>query len=53
MYTRALQILKTRTDSDGLDLDAILNMRAARIIGLLVIEYGLSAESVDKGGSAY
>jgi hypothetical protein len=41
-----------RTDGDGLDLDAFLDMGSAGVVGLLVRENGLAAESVDEGGPA-
>ena len=40
------------TDSDGLDLDAFLDMRGGWIIDLLVSKNLLAAEGVYKGGSA-
>ena len=42
----------TRTDGQGLDLDALLLVGRVRVIAVLVVEDGLSAEGVDKGGSA-
>lgn len=41
-----------RTNGKGLDLDALLLMGRVRVIAVLVVEDGLSAESVDEGGSA-
>lgn len=41
-----------RTDGQGLDLDALLLVGRVGVIAVLVVEDGLSAEGVDKGGSA-
>ena len=41
-----------RTDGDGLDLDALLNMSGGGVVGLLVAEDGLAAEGVDEGGAS-
>ena len=38
-----------RTDSDWLDLDALLNMSAIWVVGVLVAEHGLTAQGVDEG----
>ncbi|KAI6748223.1 hypothetical protein HG531_008765 [Fusarium graminearum] len=53
IFINAIEIVVAPTNSDGLDLNTILNVRAASIIGLLVLKHALSAESVDKGGTAY
>lgn len=42
-----------RTDGDGLDLDALLDMGAVGIVGVLVGEDALAAEGVDEGGPAW
>ncbi len=42
-----------RTDGDGLNLDALLNMGGGSVVGLLVAEDGLAAESVDEGGATW
>lgn len=42
-----------RTNSDGLNLDAIFDVGFGCIVGLLMLEDILAAEGVDKGGSAY
>ena len=42
-----------RTNSDRLDPDTLLDVGAARVVGVLVREDGLAAEGVDKGGSAW
>lgn len=39
-----------RTDSHGLDFNPFLDVGGASVIGLLVREDGLAAESVDEGG---
>ena len=41
-----------RTDGDGLDLDALLNMSGGSVVGLLVAEDGFAAEGVDEGGAS-
>lgn len=41
-----------RTNGVGLDLHTVLNVGAGRVVGFLVSEDGLSAQSVDEGGSA-
>lgn len=41
------------TDGHGLDLDAILDVGAIGVVGVLVGDDGLAAESVDKGGSTW
>lgn len=40
------------TDCDRLDLDSVLDVGAVRVVGFLVREHALAAQSVDKGGSA-
>lgn len=42
-----------RTDCDGLNLDAVLDVGIVGIIGVLVLEDVLTAEGVDKGGAAW
>lgn len=42
-----------RTNCHGLDLDAVLDMGAVGVIGVLVADNRLSAESVDEGGPAW
>lgn len=42
-----------RTNCHGLDLDAVLDMGAVGVIGVLVADHRLSAESVDEGGPAW
>ncbi len=44
---------KAHTNSDGLDLDALLGVRSIGVIGLLVGQHRLAAEGVDKSGSAW
>lgn len=41
-----------RTDSDGLDLDTLLDMGAVGVVGFLVAEHGLTAQRVDEGRPA-
>lgn len=41
-----------RTNSDGLDLDTILNVGRVGVVALLVSEDTLIAEGVDEGSSA-
>lgn len=41
-----------RTDGDGLDLNALLNVGGGGIVGVLVREHGLATECVDEGGPA-
>jgi hypothetical protein len=41
-----------RTNGDGLDLDAILDVGTIGIVRLLVRQDALAAEGVDEGGSA-
>lgn len=42
-----------RTNGNGLDLNALLDVGRASIIGLLVREHRLSAERVDEGSTAW
>ncbi len=42
-----------RTDGDGLDLDAVLDMGGIRVVGFLVRQDSLTAEGVHKGGPAW
>jgi len=42
-----------RTNSDGLDLDAFLDVSAGGIVRFLVSEHRLAAECVDEGGPAW
>ena len=44
--------VRRRTDGDGLDLDALLEMCRRRVVRLFVCEDLLAAERVDKGGPA-
>jgi NCAIR mutase (PurE)-related protein len=39
---------RRRTDCDGLDLDALLDVGSAGVVRLLVLEDRLAAESVDE-----
>lgn len=41
-----------RTDSNGLDPDALFEVCVSRVIGILALEDFLSAEGVDKGSSS-
>ena len=41
-----------RTDSNGLDLDALLDVGGVGVIAVLVGEDGLPAEGVDEGSPA-
>ena len=41
-----------RTDSDGLDLNTLLDMGAVGVIRLLVRQNALAAQCVDEGGPA-
>lgn len=41
---------RLRTDGDGLDLDAFLDVGGGRVVGLLMTEDSLVAEGVDEGG---
>ena len=41
-----------RTNGDGLDSDAFLEVCVCRIVGIFSLEDFLSAKSVDKGSSA-
>lgn len=40
---------RQRTDCDGLDLDALLNMCSCWVVDLLVSEHLLAAKGVDEG----
>lgn len=42
-----------RTDGDGLDLDALLDVSGGRVVRLLMAENGFAAEGVDEGGPAW
>ena len=42
-----------RTNGDGLDLDTILDMGIARVIGILVLQDALAAQGIDKRRPAY
>jgi hypothetical protein len=44
-------LIKLQLNSDGLDLDTLLNGRVGRIIGILVLQNTLAAESVDECSS--
>ena len=44
---------RMRTNSDGLDLDAFLDVSAGGIFRFLVSEHRLAAECVDEGGPAW
>lgn len=44
------EISAIRTDGDGLDSDALLEVCISRVIGVLALEDFLSAEGVDEGG---
>lgn len=48
-----VEVVLIRTDCHGLDLDAVLDMGAVGVIGVLVADNRLAAESVDEGGSAW
>jgi hypothetical protein len=41
----------TRTDSDGLDLNALLDMGSGWIVGILVVEDSFPAEGIDESSS--
>lgn len=41
-----------RTDGDGLDLNALLDVRYGRVVRLLVLEDLLATEGVDECGPA-
>lgn len=47
-----IEVLLIRTNGHGLDLDALLDMGAVGVVGVLVADHRLSTESVDKGGPA-
>lgn len=40
------------TNSDGLDLDSILDVGSTGVLGVEVVEYRLAAEGVDKGSTS-
>lgn len=42
-----------RTDSNRLDLDALLDVSAVGVVGILVAENGLTAQGVDEGCPTY
>jgi hypothetical protein len=46
------EVLLMRTDGHGLDLDAVLDMGAVGVVGVLVADHRLSTEGVDEGGPA-
>lgn len=48
-----MDVVLIRTNGHGLDLDAVLDMGAVGVIGVLVADHRLSAESVDEGGPAW
>lgn len=48
-----MDVVLIRTNGHGLDLDAVLDMGAVGVIGVLVVDHRLSAESVNEGGPAY
>lgn len=52
VYRRLVQNL-ARTDSDGLNLDTILNVGIGSIVGILMRKNILVAEGVDEGSAAY
>jgi hypothetical protein len=43
---------RERTDGDGRNLDAILNVGVRSIVGILVLQNTLAAKSVDEGSTA-
>lgn len=44
---------RQRTNGDGLDPDALLDMRISIVVGVLALQDLLSAEGVDEGCAAW
>lgn len=44
---------RSRTDSDGLDLDTFFDVGVRGFVSILVLQHALAAERVDESGSAY
>lgn len=51
-HSAKLRSFMCHTDCDGLDLDALLDVGGAWVVGLLMGEDGLAAERVYESGSA-
>lgn len=48
-----VEVVLIHTDGHGLDLDAVLDMGAVGVVGVLVADHRLAAEGVDEGGPAW
>lgn len=48
-----VEVVLIHTDGHGLDLDAVLDMGAVGVVGVLVADHRLAAEGVDESGPAW